>query len=59
MAELEQVRVGQTTYDIRDKYSIHTINGEAPNASGELSVTNGLSIVNGKLCITYVKEVEE
>lgn len=56
--EIEQVQVGTTTYDIRDAYSIHTINEIAPDANGELATVMSLSIVNGKLCQTYTKEVD-
>ena len=59
MPDIEQVRVNNTTYDLRDTSAVHTINEIAPNASGELATVLSLSIVSGKLCQTYTKEVDD
>lgn len=56
--ELEEARVKNVDYVLRDNSAIHTINEVAP-VGGELSVVNGISIVNGQLCVTYTKEVED
>ena len=58
MPYIDNVRVENVDYDVQDSNSVHTINGVAPT-SGELSLVNGISIVNGQLCVTYQKEVDE
>ena len=55
---LDSVQVGSTDYDLVDANAIHTINEVAP-VDGELSVVNGISIVDGQLCVTYTKEVDD
>lgn len=56
--ELAEARIKNVEYVMRDDSAIHTINEVAPT-NGELSVVNGISIVNGKLCVTYTKEVDD